>query len=263
MIETCILKKDNIMFSSSQDMHQLCQPLFQYFDIGNVMYLKVFPDMSRVHLDTDPHWAAFFYQNIKKYYRDFFVSAYHWESGYSPLLALGGNCVPDALAHGVGEGVVLSKREGDCTEIVFITHNWQTYRDTKLHLLLRNIDLLQLFFDYFRKEAKDLIDQAAKDPVLCPLVQPSREVQVFQTLDIERESFIRDINKRYNKDGLTPRELDCIYYTSLDMTAKEIARQLNVSPKTVERHLENAKSKFGCRTKAALIKYAGYSLLSG
>lgn len=263
MLDACILKKDNIMFSCAEDIRQLCQPLFEYFDIGNFMYLKVFPDMSRIHLDTDPYWAEFFYRNLKKYSQDFFVSAYHWETGYSPLLPLGGNCLPDALAHGVGEGVVLTKYEEDYTEIVFITHNWQKYGDTKLNLLLCNIDLLHLFLEYFREAAQDLIAQANKGPIICPFMQDRKEIRVFQTMDIEREAFLRDMNKRHNKEKLTPRELDCIYYTSLDMTAKQIARELNISHKTVERHLENAKCKLGCRTKAALMKHVGNSFLLG
>lgn len=263
MTNTSPLKKGNMVLSSADTVNRLCDPLFRHFDIGNLTYLQVFPDMSRVHLDTDPDWTETFYTRIEDYSKEYLTESHHWETGYSPMLVLEDACIPDCMAHDVGEGVVLTKQLPGATEIVYITHSWRKYRDTRLHQLLRHVDLLQLFIDYFREAAKDLIEQSAKDPILCPFMQPSEEVRVFQTADIEREAFLQDMNKRYNKDGLTPRELDCIYYTSLDMTAKEVARQLAISPKTVERHLESAKRKLGCRTKAGLMKYAGNSIRLG
>lgn len=250
------LKKDNVLFSCADDVRQLCDPLFSYFDIGNFTYLKVFPDMSRVLLDTDPNWADVFYQQIRRYNQGHLTQGNHWESGYSPLLMLGDSCIPDALAHGVGEGVVLTQHQENCTEIVFITHDWEKYRDTKQHVLLRNIDLLQAFLGYFRKEAKELIDESAKNPIRCPFIKPNEENRKFDHTEIITNDFLRELNQRSRRGELSAREIDCIYFTSLDMTAKEIARELNISPKTVERHLENAKNKLGYRNKAALVYQA-------
>ncbi len=58
------------------------------------------------------------------------------------------------------------------------------------------------------------------------------------------------------KFDLTSRELECLFYTLRGMTAKSVARKLNISPKTVEFHLENLKDKFNCRTKSELIAKA-------
>lgn len=250
------LKKDNILFSCADDINRLCQPLFKHFDIANFTYLQVFPDMSRVHLDSDPCWTETFYTRIEDYSKEYLTESYHWKSGYSPMLVLEDACIPDCMAHDVGEGVVLTNQLPNATEIVYFSHSWRKYQDTKLHLLLRNIDLLQLFLKYFREEAKDLINQSAKDPILCPFMQPNESPRVFNTSGIERDTFIKDLNQQRNKYGLTRRELDCIYYTSLDMTSKEVARRLSISPKTVERHLENAKIRLGCHNKAYLMKYA-------
>jgi DNA-binding CsgD family transcriptional regulator len=249
------LKKDNILFSCADDIRQLSDPLFKYFDIGNFTYIKVFPDMSRVLLDTNPGWADAFYQQIEKYNKGHLTQGNHWGSGYSPLLMLGDSCIPDALAHGVGEGVVLTKHEENCTEIVFITHDWQKYRDTKQHILLRNMDLLESFMGYFREEAKALIHESAKNPIHCPFIKTNEENRVFDNTGVVKKDFLFELNQRSKHSKLSRRELECVYYTSIDMTAKEIARQLSISPKTVERHLENAKIKLGCRNKAALFRY--------
>lgn len=55
------------------------------------------------------------------------------------------------------------------------------------------------------------------------------------------------------KTNLTPRQLDCLLYLTKGMTLKQIAKQLILSPKTVEHYLEAAKTKLKCRSRAELI----------
>ena len=55
-------------------------------------------------------------------------------------------------------------------------------------------------------------------------------------------------------EGLTERENKCAYYLIQGMTAKEIARILKVSYKTVEYYIENMKCKFGSYKKSNLIR---------
>lgn len=52
---------------------------------------------------------------------------------------------------------------------------------------------------------------------------------------------------------LTTREIDIIHCLLEGKTAKETARQLFISHRTVERHLENIKLKLNCRNKFGLI----------
>lgn len=52
---------------------------------------------------------------------------------------------------------------------------------------------------------------------------------------------------------LTAREKECLYYLVSGKSAKQTAALLNVSPRTVEFHLENIKQKAGCRTKLELL----------
>ena len=56
---------------------------------------------------------------------------------------------------------------------------------------------------------------------------------------------------------LTPREKECIKYLRLRLSSKEVARKLNISYKTVERHIENIKQKLNCRRR-----YEIFNLLS-
>jgi PAS domain S-box-containing protein len=57
----------------------------------------------------------------------------------------------------------------------------------------------------------------------------------------------------YRQFNLARRESECVYYMVRGMTAKQIGRVTNLSYRTVEFYLSNAKLKLGCRTKQALI----------
>jgi DNA-binding CsgD family transcriptional regulator len=63
-----------------------------------------------------------------------------------------------------------------------------------------------------------------------------------------RTDFIRTI--------LSKREKDCIYHLMLNKTAKESARLLGLSNRTVESYLDSAKNKLGCSSKSKLVEKA-------
>ncbi|WP_339521782.1 sigma factor-like helix-turn-helix DNA-binding protein [Pseudomonas sp. EA_35y_Pfl2_R111] len=45
--------------------------------------------------------------------------------------------------------------------------------------------------------------------------------------------------------GLAPRQLEALIYACADMTSKEIARLMGISPKTVQQRLDDARFKLG------------------
>ena len=48
---------------------------------------------------------------------------------------------------------------------------------------------------------------------------------------------------------LTPREKDCLQLAMLGQTAKQIAKNLTISPRTVETHLENIRHRYQLKSK--------------
>ena len=65
-----------------------------------------------------------------------------------------------------------------------------------------------------------------------------------------------DIIQSSDKNSLTPRQMDCLYYLVLGKTAKETANILQLSKRTVEHHLNLLKLKYRCTSRSALITYA-------
>ncbi len=52
---------------------------------------------------------------------------------------------------------------------------------------------------------------------------------------------------------LSKRETECVTLLAKGNTAKEIAAQLNLSPRTIEHYIENVKNKLGVSTKSELL----------
>jgi DNA-binding NarL/FixJ family response regulator len=57
-------------------------------------------------------------------------------------------------------------------------------------------------------------------------------------------------------DDLTPRESEVIKLIAEGLTSDEIASELTISPRTVERHRENILGKLGMRNRVELTRYA-------
>ncbi|MET1069968.1 MAG: helix-turn-helix transcriptional regulator [Pseudomonas prosekii] len=56
--------------------------------------------------------------------------------------------------------------------------------------------------------------------------------------------------------GLAPRELQFLLFVAIGLTAKEIAREVGISPATVAKRLTNAMFKLGVTRRAALVAEA-------
>ncbi len=56
--------------------------------------------------------------------------------------------------------------------------------------------------------------------------------------------------------GLTPREIDVLRLIAAGHTAKEAARQLEISPKTADNHIQSLYSKIGVKTRAGAALFA-------
>ena len=59
-----------------------------------------------------------------------------------------------------------------------------------------------------------------------------------------------------NEPVLTSREKEVLEYVILGLSAKEVARYLEISPRTVDRHVENVRLKLRARNRTHMVACA-------
>ena len=82
------------------------------------------------------------------------------------------------------------------------------------------------------------------------------EPKIAKKLVIDYLKRVKEGGEQDTYDGLTEREQEVLTQIAEDFTNQEIANQLNISVKTVERHRENIMRKLNLHTRIELVKYA-------
>lgn len=277
-MSNAILKKDNILLSSFEDMWQICTPLKKHFHVDNFSYIKIFPDMSRMHLDTNAAWSCYFYEKVEEYYKHHMNGNYHWETGFSPILTLNEASTADAIAHGMGEGIFFSKHLPDgSTELIYISHDWHSHKDSKLQLLLSHIDVLENFIDYFKETAADMITAASNDPITYSFLKPrNNERKQLPYYASCRDAFYRDLThlrskqnlnssihlldngklslgKHYNGSILSCREHQLMRQLVRGKKPKQIQEELNIKKSTYDSMIKRIQLKMHCHSRNEII----------
>jgi len=128
---------------------------------------------------------------------------------------------------------------------------------------VRNIDLFKRFILYFNDKASNLIKKAAGNKIYLPekqIVTSSRKLKNIDISEKTRSEFFKMTNiDRFfllNQDEnlyLTKREAECVTYMIDGATAKQTAKILGISFRTVESYIQQIKEKLKCPNKEALI----------
>ncbi len=249
-----VLPDSHILYRTANDIQQICVPLNTFFNVTTFTYIKIFDDLTRIHLDTNPNFNKLFYKKIYQYYKTTGITeCHHWDSGYNTLYRLDETeAYRDAKSFNIGDGVVISNYSNGVTELCYFSLS-RHCQNKEVTNLINNIDLLYKFILYFRYKASSIIKEAEENPIALPFLKPNAIKNTFSMHPVQRELFLKTINI---DDGyLTKREIECSRLLAEDMGMKEIARILNISHRTVEKHLNNAKRKLGFKKQSCLVKY--------
>jgi two-component system response regulator NreC len=118
----------------------------------------------------------------------------------------------------------------------------------------------QYFFEMIHAGAAGYVPKRAAPDDLIAAVRVVHQGNVFLHATLARY-LVHDMERLHNShaedsDELTPREREVLICIAEGMTSREIADQLTVSPKTVDRHRENIMAKLNLHNRAGLVKYA-------
>ncbi len=137
-----------------------------------------------------------------------------------------------------------------------------TRRMPQLRVLILSMhDNEQFFFEALQVGASGYVLKSAADRDLVEACRAAMRGHPFIYPPAVR-SIVRDYLDRLDKgeidspDPLTPRETEVVKLIAEGRTNKEIAADLVISEKTVERHRANILSKLGMRDRVELTRYA-------
>jgi DNA-binding CsgD family transcriptional regulator len=251
--------------TSSNDVNDFCAPILNPLGITYFNYLKIYSDSSRELLTNNAAWIDHFYQN--ELYKS--VGAIDIEhllpKGYflwselsteDPIYQCG------RKSFNIDNGITIVIKRKDVTHLYIFA----SYRNNVNinNFYVKNIDLLQRFILYFTDKASDLIKQAAKNRIYLPekqIITPTIPIRDPLLSEFDREKFYHQttIDKYYllgESDDfyLTAKQAQCAAYFAQGATAKQCAKALHLSPRTVESHLKEVKDKIFDLTGERLAK---------
>jgi DNA-binding NarL/FixJ family response regulator len=128
-------------------------------------------------------------------------------------------------------------------------------------LILSMHDNEQYFFEALKAGASGYVLKTAANRDLVEAVRASMRGEPF-LYPAAVTALIRDYLDRASRgeatpeDPLTPRELEVVKLIAEGHTSEEIADQLVISKKTVDRHRANILEKLGMRNRVELTRYA-------
>jgi two-component system invasion response regulator UvrY len=110
-----------------------------------------------------------------------------------------------------------------------------------------------------RRGAKGYLLKDTEPSELIKAIQETRDNGYYYTPMVARQIslLINDKeNEQKNASVLSEREMELLKYMASEMTYKEIADKMNLSPKTVENHREKICEKLQIKTRVGLVMYA-------
>ncbi len=112
---------------------------------------------------------------------------------------------------------------------------------------LNQLEEMRNFVKGFKKTCKDWLHEAELHRLeIPPSLQDDNHERMFWP-----KRHIAILYKNMQRE-ISLREYECLHLLMNGLTLKEIASELTLSPRTVETHLENCKTKFDCRDRSNL-----------
>jgi DNA-binding CsgD family transcriptional regulator len=134
--------------------------------------------------------------------------------------------------------------------------------DFALNRFLNNIELLEHFINFFYDKADSILKASAKQKLIYPrepLLQSANDQQIaidkavfFNETAINRFMFVNSLGMQ---QAMSRREIECAHYLLLGATAKQVASELSLSPRTIETYIESLKTKTETSSKSQLIQF--------
>jgi DNA-binding CsgD family transcriptional regulator len=265
------LDPDHLYFDLSKQVKQLFKPLFRYTPLNHFDYQRQYYDGTTLLLfGKSPKFVTQYFEN--ELYPTL-SEVLHVRSRY--ILLASEVELPEELdpLSKYRKNIQLAQ-EAEIQHRLCIVQHYPHYCEIfcfgshqplakMLDFYMNNKELLEKFIIYFKESARSLIK-----------LGEANKVKMNNFIDISGETVLSRPQANYNEllkalelkkyhilrptglVKLTRRELECLALTTQRFSAKEVAKSLKLSPRTVEEYLNNLKIKLGCQGKYDLIELA-------
>lgn len=257
--------KNHFSLTSSIDVEQICQDPLSSIGITYFNYIKIYNDGSRELLTNNAPWIDHFYKNSLYKSAGVVDIEYLLPKGYflwSELKINDPAYFQGRESFNIDNGIsfVAKNKETTTLYIFASTRNNHTINN----FYARNIDLFKRFILYFNDKGQKLLKKSCKNKIYLPEKQiiSNRKLNRIDISKKKRQDFFdKTTIERFfilnKKDDLylTKREAECVAYMINGSTAKQTAKILEISFRTVESHFNHAKEKLQCKNKDDLINF--------
>lgn len=151
--------------------------------------------------------------------------------------------------------------KGNTTYVDFFVFASALYNKKIINFYLNHRDVLEQFVFDFKNKANNLITQGVCNKIILPEnMQLKLDISNSDGLKFNEPDVLttksqgKIIDYQGKSIKFTSREMDCLHLLTSGYTAKEVAIQFGLSPRTVENHINHIKLKFGLNRKPDIIK---------
>lgn len=235
--------KEQIALSKCEDIAAIMLPHLHKHGITVFNYYRMYFDGSVIRFSSDRAWTEHFFN--KDYINKLAVPSSYLQKTLNYFIWLIDDCpemlLDAAVNFNTSNGISIAQRQPDSIEYFCFA----TTRDNRAivnNFYINNLELLLQYCAFFKEKAEPLLKVGENNRIITTnainLMEKNNSTQLLQ--------------RKYNS-GLSNRQFDCASFLLKGLTQKEIALQLNISPRTVETYINQLKVKFSCRNKSELI----------
>lgn len=242
-IEGCImlLLANHSFFTTSTDMLELAAPLrklgityftySRFYHTGERLYLSTHRDVLENYLEKQYYLIG----NTEGTPQSYIAQTVMWS-----MLPNQKVFEDTKVQFNIGNGIFIFQPQATYCECYGLAGDRNN--EKLINVYLTHLDFLKSFILNFNEKAESLIHKTSQNKIILPY---NKVVGNFLNNDneiIDRQVF-----------NLTERQKQCAYLLLQGKTTKEIAKQLYLSPRTIESYINNLKSKLMSTNKTTLI----------
>ncbi len=246
----------------SAQLASLCDPFLKAMGLTTFLYGRAFYDGRYIILSNNVEWVKSWLLEISTIENTSLHTTLRSVPFEEPFYYMWCTTPDSKLTQlhnslGIWHGFDINFRLEDSVEGWSFSTSQDRYQINNLYL--NNVKVFHRFILHLKENSPSLFE--IKDSKQLAVFKNNSDISFQSSLSHKEEvnNFLSSlpsngyslmINNSIIK--LSPREVECIFHFSQGKTAKEIARILSISPRTVEDYIKNVKLKTGQSSKSAL-----------